>query len=227
MSGESGEGMVCNALIFDLDGVLVDSAACVEHHWRRWAERHGLDLGEILKVAHGRRTAETVSLVAPDLDADAEAAELAQSEEVDTKGIYPIAGARELLRSLPHDAWAVATSGTAQTALTRINCIGLPRPRIFVSADDVSRGKPDPEPYELAARQLRVPPAECVVVEDSPTGVDSARATGMRVIGICSTLAQGELMQADILLQSLDELAVTVRGREEGPRLSITFTRER
>lgn len=135
----------CDAVLFDLDGVLVDSATCVERHWRRWAAEHGLDREKIMRFAHGRPTVETIRLVVPHLPAEVEAARLDASEAFDTGGVAAILGAAELVRPLPRNAWAIATSGTRAVALIRLRHTGLPLPAVLITADDVKRGKPNPE----------------------------------------------------------------------------------
>lgn len=219
--------MNCNAILFDLDGVLVDSAECVEGHWRRWAAKHSLEVDQILEIAHGRRTAETIKQVAPHLDAAAEAAELAQLEETDTRGVYEVEGARDLLHSLPRDAWAIATSGNAVTAVTRIDHTGLPRPNVLVTADDVLEGKPHPEPYLRAAETLDVTPNDCVVVEDTPAGVESARSAGMRVVAVGSTHERGALQAAQMIVDRLQDLVVEIGSDGGGPRFIIRSRGER
>jgi sugar-phosphatase len=213
--------MDCNAILFDLDGVLVDSAACVERHWCRWAASHGLDAERIVRVAHGRRTAETIATVAPHLDAELESAELARGEEIDTVGVYEVAGARGLLGCLPCDAWAIATSGNTRTALTRLRHTGLPEPEVLISADDVSQGKPDPEPYLLAARRLGIAASDCVVVEDTSAGVEAARAAQMRVIAISSTHTRDAVAHADMVVGCLRDLVVRVNAAGGSYRITI------
>src|SRR5437868_6243701 len=156
------------AVLFDLDGVLADSRAPVERQWRRWASEHGIDADELLKVAHGHRTIETIQRFAPQLDADTEAAAMERREAEDKQGLIGVAGALELLSSLPENRWAVATSGGRMLATERLRSVGLPVPRILVSADDVTRGKPNPEPYLKAAAQLGFAPEACIVIEDAP-----------------------------------------------------------
>ncbi|MEA2705918.1 MAG: mannitol-/sugar-/sorbitol-6-phosphatase, partial [Gemmatimonadaceae bacterium] len=137
----------CKAILFDLDGVLVDSAECVERTWSEWAKRHQLDPESVIAVAHGRRTIETVQLLAPQLSAEAELQALAESETTTSEGVYEIAGARELLALLPEENWAVVTSGIRSVAEFRLRYTRLPSPSVMICADEIARGKPDPEGY--------------------------------------------------------------------------------
>ena len=198
----------CEALLFDLDGVLVDSAECVERTWHRWAEANGLDPAVVIETAHGRRTIETVQLVAPDLAAEAEGARLAASESTETDGVHEIAGARQLLENLPERSWAVVTSGIRAVAELRIRHTGLPAPAVLICADEITAGKPDPEGYLAAAAQLGVEPRECVVIEDAPPGIEAARAAGMRAIGILGTYGREGLARAHAIVPAIGWLEV-------------------
>jgi sugar-phosphatase len=177
----------CAAVLFDMDGTLVDSSRCVDRTWRAWCARHGLDPAELFRVSHGRRNHETIALVAPHLDVALEAAELSEAEERCLDGIGPVPGARDLLAALPRDSWAVVTSAWRTLAELRLAAAGLPRPAVLVTADDVSAGKPDPEGYLRAGRALGVDPADCLVVEDAPVGLAAAAAAGMRALAVCTT----------------------------------------
>jgi sugar-phosphatase len=215
----------CDAVLFDLDGVLVDSAVCVERHWRRWAAEHGLDSEEIMRFAHGRPTVETIRLVAPHLPAELEAARLDASEAFDTDGVVEVLGAAKLLRSLPRNAWAIATSGTRDTALTRLRHTGLPLPAVLITAGDVKRGKPDPEAYLLAAAKLDVTPERCVVVEDAPAGIEAGHAAGMRVVALATTHSHAELSAADVTAAQLADVRVWPRDiGSAGRRLTVHIT---
>lgn len=207
----------CDAVLFDLDGVLVDSAEVVERTWRRWAVRHGFDPADVIRTAHGRRTIETVRLLAPHLVADEEVAALAASESSETEGLYEVPGARNLLESLPPRSWAVVTSGIRPVAELRIRHTGLPAPPVLVTADQVRHGKPHPEGFLTAAARLGVDPARCVVVEDAPPGIDAARAGGMRVVAIASTYTPEALAGADVVVPALALLRVSTssEGRLE------------
>jgi sugar-phosphatase len=169
-----GVSLRCAAILFDLDGVLVDSAACVERTWRNWALSHHLEPERVIAVAHGRRALETVQMLVPDLSSEAELAALAASESTTTEGVLEVPGARALLRRLPVTNWAIVTSGIRAVATFRLRHTSLPEPAVMVCADDVRRGKPDPEGYLNAARRLGFAPEACVVVEDAPAGLEAA-----------------------------------------------------
>ena len=213
----------CDAILFDLDGVLVDSQAVVVRTWQEWAVEKDFDAGRILEVAHGRRPAEVVRLFAPHLDADAEARELERMETNDLEGVLEIEGARELLSSLPADGWTVVTSGTRALASGRMEHVGLPLPERFVSADDVENGKPHPEAYLKGAEILGVSPEACVVVEDAPSGVSSAKSAGMRVIAVATTYREDDLYEADAVVASLTDFQATLLDGS-GPRFELRVT---
>jgi sugar-phosphatase len=198
----------CDAVLFDLDGVLVNSAECIANHWRQWALDHQLDPIQVLRLAQGRRTLETVRLAAPVLDAEQEAAAIEAAEAVDTQGLVKIDGAARLIQSIPDGAWAVVTSGSRNTALNRLAFGGIPIAPVLIAAEDVKFGKPDPQPYLLAAQKLGVAPAKCLVVEDSPAGVRSARNAGMGVVAVASTHAPAELAAADVVARQLNSITI-------------------
>ena len=202
----------CKAVIFDLDGVLVDSTAVVERTWRRWAEAHGFDFEAVMRVAHGRPARDTVRLVAPHLDGEAEASRLAAEEAHETNGLLRIEGAVQLVDSLPKGRWAVATSGTREIATTRLTFAGLIMPAVLVTADDVERGKPDPQAYALAAERLGVPPESCIVIEDAPAGIQGARAAGMPVIAVATTYPREALREADAVVERLSDIRASADG---------------
>jgi mannitol-1-/sugar-/sorbitol-6-phosphatase len=211
--------IVCDAIIFDLDGVLADSNIAVERHLRIWADRHGIAFERVLEVHHGRRTVETLALLAPGIDAEAEALLIEEDAADDTEGVVAFAGATRLLQGLPAGRWAIATSGTSRIARNRVAHLGFPVPPVFVTADDVSAGKPAPDPYLLAAARLGVDPSRCVVVEDAPAGVEAALAAGARVIGVAATLPADLLMAAHVVVSHLDLLEIVSRAE----RLEVTW----
>ncbi|MGZ4788275.1 MAG: HAD family hydrolase [Terriglobales bacterium] len=202
----------CSAILFDCDGVLVNSIGSVERQWRKFAERHGLDPEHVIHTAHGHRTVETVHILMPDVDAVAEAAIVERNEIEDTEGLVAIEGAAELLRSLPRDRWAVVTSGTRALATRRLAVAGLPQPEHMVPADEVTRGKPDPEPYLKGARLIGFAPKTCLVFEDAPSGIKSAKAAGAKVIGVPGTYTAEDLKGADGLVRSLRDVSARMNG---------------
>ncbi|UQX89434.1 HAD-IA family hydrolase [Jatrophihabitans telluris] len=172
------------AILFDCDGVLVDSKDSGNRSWTTWAERYGLDPATVLDGVHGRRSRETVAKFLAETDRPTALEAIDRLEIADAVGTRPIAGARELLIQLPRN-WAVVTSATDPLLRARVGAAGLPRPLVVVTAEDVSVGKPDPQGYLLAARRLGVAASECVVLEDSLTGIKAGRAAGVRyVLGV-------------------------------------------
>jgi sugar-phosphatase len=196
------------ALLFDLDGVLVDSRAAVEAVWRRWAAERSLDPTPFIAVAHGRRSSETIRAVAPHLDARREAAALDALEAVKTDGVEPAAGAAELVAALPAGRWAIVTSGSRDVAALRLRHTGVRRPAVLVTGQDVPRGKPDPAGYLIAAERLGVDPRACVAIEDAPAGLAAARASGARVIALTTTHPAAALGAADAVVDALTRLRV-------------------
>ena len=211
--------LTCRAILFDLDGVLVDSTLAVERVWRRWADLRKIDPELVMENAHGRRTIETIRIVAPELDADLETSKVEQMEIADKDGIVAVPGAVELVRSLPSSNFAVVTSATRALATARLRHAGLFVPGNLVSADDVTEGKPSPEPYLNGAALLGFAPADCIVFEDTPAGIEAGKSAGMRVIGLHTTYSERELQAADAVLASL----AGVRARPENGMLKVEF----
>ena len=171
-------------LLFDNDGVLVDSDASVATSWSRWAEVYGLDPAEVTGMVHGRRAADTVALLVP-ADRRPQAAALIDRFELeDVAGVTAVPGAVDLVTGLPAGMWAVVTSGTRTLAGARLAAAGLPQPAVFVTAEDVDAGKPDPQGYAAAAAALGLDPAQALVLEDSVSGVQVGLAAGCAVVGI-------------------------------------------
>jgi mannitol-1-/sugar-/sorbitol-6-phosphatase len=202
----------CSAILFDLDGVLVNSAAVVERHWKEWADAHNVSFEYVTSVMHGRTSVGTIHIVAPHLDAELEGRSHDAREGGDTDGLEVYPSANSLLHALPPRVWAVVTSGNLGTASTRIRYGGFPTPPVLVTAEDVSRGKPDPEAYLLAASRLGVQPGRCVVVEDAPVGIEAAHAAGMKVIAVATTHAPQALADADIVAREIADVTVETQG---------------
>jgi mannitol-1-/sugar-/sorbitol-6-phosphatase len=200
----------CSAILFDLDGVLVDSREPVERQWALWARKHRLDPDHVVRVAHGRPSLETIRDLMPQLDAEAENKLMEQAEISDLDGIRAIAGAADLLARIPPGHFAIVTSCTRDLAVTRLRAAGLPVPRHMVTSNDISHGKPDPEGYLKGAAALYLQPRECVVIEDAPPGIRAGKAAGMRVIAVPTTYAPAELSEADFLVKRLSDLRLAV-----------------
>jgi len=213
----------CSAILFDLDGVLLDSTRVVADQYRRWAVENGLDPEEVMKAAHGVRTIEVVERVAPHLDAVAETQKI-ETREAASDDVVRMPGAVELLSSIPKGRWCVVTSGTRFLAVTRMQKFGVPVPEIMVTADDVKNGKPDPEPYLKGAELLRVKPAECVVVEDAPAGIQAARGAGMKVVSLPSTYPREELHEADAIVAGLSNIKVSLDGAGTNGPMLVTLS---
>lgn len=202
----------CSAILFDLDGVLVDSTRQVDREWREWAARKGVDGDKVMAIAHGVRTIEVIRRVAPHLDAESEASAIENHEAQDQTGVTVMPGALDLVGSIPAGRWGVVTSGSRLLAQNRLRYCGLPVPEVLVTSDDVTNGKPDPEPYLKGAKRLGFRPSDCLALEDAPAGIQSARAGGMRVIGMASTYAAEELAEATAVIQKLGAIRVTSNG---------------
>lgn len=202
--------LTCQAVLFDLDGVLVDSTPAVARVWTRWAVAHGIDPQRAIAHAHGRRSIETVRALAPELNAEEENLRVEQMEIEDKEGVTALPGAALLLTTLPQNRFAIVTSATRPLARARIGYAGLPLPEHLVTADDVTGGKPSPEPYLKGAALLGFAPQDCIVVEDAPAGISSARTAGMRVIAIPTTYLASELAGATVIAPSLLSLDLQV-----------------
>jgi sugar-phosphatase len=186
----------CCSVLFDLDGVLVNSTPAVARVWTIWAKKHGFDPDEVVRQAHGRPSITTIRELLPNADHEAENREVERGEIEDVEGVIPLPGALELLQALPQDRWAIATSCTRRLAEVRIRAAGLPMPKHLITSSDVRRGKPDPEPYITAAKILGFAPRDCVVMEDAPAGIRAGKAAGCRVLALRTTAHDPELTQA-------------------------------
>jgi mannitol-1-/sugar-/sorbitol-6-phosphatase len=205
----------CAALLFDMDGVLIDSTPAVARVWSRWAVEHGFDPGEVVARAHGRPSLTTVRDYLPNADHEAENREVERREIEDLDGVVPLPGALDLLASLPLDRWTIVTSCTRRLAEVRIRAAGLPLPKKLITSNDIAHGKPHPEPYLKGASILGFPPAECIVVEDAPAGVRSGKAAGAKVIAVRTTAPDSRLREAgaDCIVINCADLRATASTR--------------
>ena len=189
----------CDAILFDMDGTLIDSTLCVQQIMGRWAKKHGLDRDYVVQFSHGRRTIDCIRGLAPHLDAEEEAKAIDAEELVVTDGLVEVHGAERLLSNLKPHQWAIVTSASKAMAGFRLEYLGLPLPEVLISSDDVTKGKPDPEGYLKAASRLGVSPDRCVVVEDTPVGILAARSAGMNILGVTTTFAAEKLLGAPVV----------------------------
>ncbi len=208
-------------LLFDMDGVLVSSIGSVNRCWRKWAEHYGVVDADKVQIAHGTRAVDIIQLLKPGLDV-AEGLKLIEDMEIDdVDDLEVLAGAKELLESLPAERWAIVTSATKRLAIARLGVAGLPVPERFITGDMVEKGKPDPEPYRRGAELLGFAAAECVVVEDAPSGVGAGVAAGCRVLGVLGTHSAEELRAAGVSWVVGSLAGVRAEVVEGGLRLSV------
>lgn len=219
MTATTPASLTARALLLDMDGTLVNSDAVVERCWRRWAERHGLDPDEALKVVHGRQGYATMAVLLPDRPMEQNYADnrvMLAEETADLDGVVPVPGAPAFMTALARLPHALVTSADAALARARMGAAGLPMPATRVTAESVSASKPDPEGFLKGAAELGFAPADCVVFEDSEAGIQAGRAAGMRVVGVGPRAAA---FAPDVHVQDLTRLRV-----EPGADGTITLT---
>jgi mannitol-1-/sugar-/sorbitol-6-phosphatase len=211
-------------ILFDLDGVLVDSTPAVARCWSRWAVQFGFDADEVVRQAHGRPSIVTLRELMPDGDYEEENRKMEQWEIEDTDGVVPLPGVMELLRALPADQWAIVTSCTRPLAEVRIRVAGLPWPKKLVTSGDVRRFKPEPDPYLKGAELLGLAPADCVVVEDAPAGIRAGCAAGSRVLALRTTEVDDFLKDAGATWIVNDLSKVTLKSSVAGQKLGLSLS---
>jgi sugar-phosphatase len=208
-------------VLFDMDGVLISSIASVNRCWRRWAEHYGVPDADKLVIPHGTRAVDIIAKLKPGLDV-AEGLRLIEDMEIEDVGdLQVLPGARALLESLPVERWAIVTSATHRLLLGRLEAAKLPIPARILSGDMVMHGKPDPEPYLRGAELVGAAPADCLVVEDAPTGARAGVAAGCKVLGVLGTTPEAGLRAVGVnwIVRSLEDVrAETTAG---GVRLSF------
>ena len=209
------------ALLFDMDGVLINSIPAVERVWSRWAEARGFNVHEVLRYAHGRPSIATLRDLLPNADHEAENRIIEQAEIDDVADIVPLPGVVDLLAALPPDRWAIVTSCTRALAEVRIRAAGLPIPGLFITSNDITHGKPHPEPYLKGALGLGFAPEQCIVVEDALAGIASGRNAGARVLAFTTTATIDDLVAArpDWIVKDCS----AIRLEATAPQLQLTL----
>lgn len=211
--------LTCKAVLFDMDGTLVDSTRVVERAWSWWAKRHGIPLATVLAFSHGRPTIATMQHFLPGQNHTQELDEMARHEETQLEGIVAVPGAIQVVRALQDHPWAIVTSAWRALVEARIIAAGLPLPKVIVPVDEIRNGKPNPEGFLRAAEHLGVPPEECLVFEDTRPGIEAGVNAGMKVVGLLTTTSARHLRHQPLILDFRD---VTIRP--EAARLNVEIT---
>ena len=219
-SAPSPVSIFCRAVLFDMDGILISSIGSVERSWTKWALLRGVDPALARETAHGRRAVETIAQLRPDLDNNAELTVIEDFEVEDNEGLTVLPGVLDLLAALPANRWTVVTSATERLARLRLAAGGIPVPAKLVTADQVTRGKPHPQPFLTGAALLGAEPAECVVFEDSSSGAEAGRAAGCTVVATTFSHPAESLHAADYLVRDL----TGVRAESAGDQIHLKFS---
>lgn len=214
----AGTRFTVDAILFDMDGTLVDSTPVVVRQWQRWSARHGLDGDAVVEFCFGRKTQDTVRRFLPACDVEAEAAAIEGAMYADAEGVEQVAGAGALLAALPSERWALVTSAIRDGARLRMQQTGLPQPRVLVAAEDVTAGKPDPQGYRAAAAALGVAPERCLVLEDAPAGLAAGHAAGARTVALRTTFGAEQLAAEDWIV---DLTALQVAVKDSGIEVEV------
>jgi sugar-phosphatase len=212
----------CQGILFDMDGILISSLGSVERSWTKWALMRGIDPAHAIRAAHGCRAIETAARLRPDLDPQAELKIIEDIEVADGEGLSVLPGVLDLIAALPKDRWTVVTSATARLARARLAEAGIPVPEKLITADSVTQGKPHPAPFLAGAALLGFPADQCVVFEDSASGVRAGRAAGCTVVGTTFSHSIADLAPAHYLVPDLTGMRLTVLPASQG--LELTFT---
>jgi mannitol-1-/sugar-/sorbitol-6-phosphatase len=207
------------AILFDIDGTLVDSTPVVERTWRTWAKEYDIDADELLRVCHGRRTEDTVADFVPPQQQAAAVARVQALELADFDGVTALPGARQLLEGFPGRRWAAVTSGERALMTARLATAHLPIPETMVCAEDVAVGKPSPEGYLKAAAALGFDASRCVVIEDAPAGIAAGLAAGAQVLAVTTTHDARQVSRATAVVPDLS--SVRVRFTDDGLELTV------
>ncbi|PHM45386.1 hydrolase [Xenorhabdus mauleonii] len=220
MNNLSEKVIEVDAILFDMDGTLIDSSSACARIWSRWAQYYGLDSQSVIDQSHGRRPEDTARSILGD-DADIQAAvDIFTVEEAKESHVTTISGAKELIFAIPEGKWAIVTSSTENIATTRLAYCGIPEPKALVTAEKVQAGKPDPEGYLQAAEKLGVDIHRCLVVEDAPGGIEAGHRSGAYVIALATTYPPSKFPD-DVVVSDLRDIIVSHVGQDGKMQLAI------
>ncbi|MDC9581441.1 HAD-IA family hydrolase [Xenorhabdus sp. PR6a] len=220
MNNLSEKAIEVDAILFDMDGTLIDSSGACARIWTRWAQHYGLEPQSVIDQSHGRRPEDTARSILGD-DADIKAAvDLFTAEEAKESHVTTILGAKELITTIPESKWAIVTSSTEDIAKTRLAYCGIPEPKALVTAEKVQAGKPDPEGYLQAAEKLGVDIRRCLVVEDAPGGIEAGHRSGAFVIAVATTYKPSKF-PSEVIVSDLRDIIVTNVGKEGQMQLAV------
>jgi mannitol-1-/sugar-/sorbitol-6-phosphatase len=208
--GQTAASTSVRGVLFDMDGVLIDSTGADERAWEKWAVFHSMQGTFSIQSTHGRRSVDSIRMLRPDLDPAVEAQRLEAFDAEATDGIATLPGVQNLLAKLRPSQWTIVTSASEALMRRRLECAGIAVPSTVVTADNVSQGKPNPEPYQLAAARLGLAPVECLVIEDAPNGIQAGRLAGCQVLAVKGSHSAAELQEADWIVGSLDRIRIAV-----------------
>ncbi len=211
--------LTCKAVLFDMDGTLVDSTPVVVSAWGWWAARHKIPLEAVLSFSHGRPAIATLEHFLAERDHAEELQELARYEEERLEGILAVPGAAQVLHGVKNHPWAIVTSAWRKLAEARVTAAGLPLPKVIVPVDEIRNGKPNPEGFLLAAERLGVGPGDCLVFEDTRPGIEAGLRAGMQVVGLLTTVPSDQLGHRP-LIRDFRDVAIEADGEEL--KLAIT-----
>ena len=210
----------CNAIIFDMDGTLIDTTDCIESVWHRWGAKYNVEIKEIL---HGRTAMETLRIFAPHLATDDGVNELGDMALDEIHNVRPIPGIKEFIAKLPENSWTIATSATEEVARACLKHVGVLLPSKMITAEKVSNGKPHPEPFLKAAELLNITCDKCVVFEDSLAGIEAGRKSGAVVVGLATTHPEHELKSADYIIKNFNDVSVEVGENKTNGKIILSI----
>lgn len=192
-------------ILFDLDGTLIDSWTCIEYAWKTWCEQNNLQYNDLVHKFNGSRAIDIISTLKPELNAEEERNKIDAFEIAHPEHLSLIPGAAAILKKIPKNKWGIVTSGSITIVRHKLKHTCIEAPDVLITSESINQGKPHPEGYLKGAYQLGIEPAECLVFEDSPQGIEAALQAGMQVIALKTTFPSEKLSRA---LASIDNYEI-------------------